>query len=62
MIQCINEKQMLALFEAQIKQLDPDVLVCHDTSNVLDLLIQRMSKLTTSRVDRPRLGRLKFSY
>ena len=62
MIQCVDEKQMLALFEMQIKQLDPDVLVCHDTSNVLDLLIQRMSRLTPSRMDKPRLGRLKFSY
>ena len=63
MTQCVDEKQMLALFQSKVKQLDPDVVVCHDTSRVLDLLIQRMGRLSHNKAsERVRLGRLLFSH
>ena len=48
---------MLALFQAEVRKYDPDVLVCHDSSKVLDTLIQRIAKLGDKQ-DRPKLGRL----
>ena len=57
MVVCDNEKQMIALFQAELRRYDPDVLVCHDSSKILDTLIQRISRLGDKQ-DRPRLGRL----
>jgi DNA polymerase alpha subunit A len=48
---------MIALFQAELRRYDPDVLVCHDSSRIIDTLIQRISKLGDKQ-DRPRLGRL----
>jgi DNA polymerase elongation subunit (family B) len=52
---------MIALFQADIRRYDPDVLVCHDSSRILDTLIQRMIRLSDKQ-DRPRLGRLVFTH
>lgn len=56
MVVCENEKQMIAAFQADLRRFDPDVLVCHDSSRILDALIQRMAKL--DKQSRPQLGRL----
>jgi DNA polymerase elongation subunit (family B) len=52
---------MIALFQAEVRKYDPDVLVCHDSSRVLDSLIQRMIKLG-DKFDRPHLGRLIYPH
>lgn len=52
---------MIALFEAEIRKYDPDVFVCHDSSRIIDTLIQRMAKLGDKQ-DRPKLGRLIHVY
>jgi hypothetical protein len=44
-IQCDDEKQMLARFLADVTKLDPDVLACHDSSKIIDTLIQRLMKI-----------------
>lgn len=54
---CNSESQMIAQFQADLRRYDPDVLVCHDSSRILDALIQRMARLGEKQ-DRPRLGRL----
>lgn len=54
---CDTERQMIAQFQADLRRYDPDILVCHDSSRVIDILIQRMAKLSDKQ-DRPRLGRL----
>jgi DNA polymerase alpha subunit A len=56
-IVCNDERHMIAQFQADLRKYDPDVLVCHDSSRILDTLIQRMAKLSDKQ-DRPRLGRL----
>ena len=58
---CDNEKQMFAIFQSELRRLDPDVLVCHDSSKTLDTLIQRMARVGDKQ-DRPRLGRLIFNH
>jgi hypothetical protein len=35
---------MFGKFVADLGRYDPDVIVCHDASKILDSLIQRMSK------------------
>ena len=62
MEQCQDEKHMLGKLQAKIQELDPDVIVCHDTSRVLDLLIQRMIRLCQRMSEKPRLGRLMFHH
>ena len=57
---CDNEKQMFALFQAELRRLDPDILVCHDGAKILDTLVQRMGRL--DKHDKPRLGRLIFNH
>jgi hypothetical protein len=52
---------MLGQFLADIKRLDPDVLVCHDSSKIIDTLIQRLMKIG-DRNDKVRLGRLSFAH
>lgn len=49
--------QLLGKFVADINYLDPDVFVCHDSSKILDVLIQRMSQLGDKNL-KPKLGRL----
>lgn len=51
----------MAQFQADLRRYDPDVLVCHDSSRVLDALIQRIARIG-DRQDRPRLGRLVHLY
>lgn len=36
---------MFAIFYNEIKRLDPDVIVCHDSAKIIDTLIQRMNKV-----------------
>jgi hypothetical protein len=36
---------MMARFQADLKKLDPDVIVCHDSSRIIDTLIQRLIKI-----------------
>ena len=36
---------MFGQFQAELRRLDPDVLVCHDSAKIIDTLIQRMAKL-----------------
>lgn len=57
---CDNERNMFAQFQADIRKLDPDILVCHDSAKILDTLIQRMARIENK--ERPRLGRLIFSH
>jgi hypothetical protein len=52
---------MFALFQAELRRLDPDVLVCHDSAKILDTLIQRMARIGDKN-EKPRLGRLVFSH
>ncbi len=58
---CENEKQMFALFQAELRRLDPDLIVCHDSAKILDTLIQRMARIG-DKVEKPRLGRLVFAH
>lgn len=39
-----TEVQMFGKFIADLCKLDPDVIVCHDASKILDSLIQRMAQ------------------
>jgi hypothetical protein len=48
---------MIGKFRADINRLDPDVIVCHDSSRILDTLIQRMNQLGDRNV-KAKLGRL----
>ena len=48
---------MISKFKAELNRLDPDVIVCHDSSRILDTLIQRLTQLGDKNV-RPKLGRL----
>ena len=48
---------MISKFKAELNRLDPDVIVCHDSSRILDTLIQRMNQLGDKNV-KPKLGRL----
>jgi hypothetical protein len=52
---------MFALFQMELRRLDPDVLVCHDSAKIVDTLIQRMARVGDKQ-ERPRLGRLLFSH
>lgn len=52
---------MLAKFQADLKKYDPDVLVCHDSSKILDTLIQRIIRIG-DRNEKPKLGRFVFSH
>lgn len=36
---------MFGNFIADLNRLDPDVIVCHDASKILDTLIQRMAQI-----------------
>ena len=56
---CQDEKQMFAQFQAELRRLDPDVIVCHDSAKILDTLIQRMARLGPKN-EKPILGRLRF--
>lgn len=40
----VNEKALLNMFLAKFKQLDPDILVTHDSSVQLALLVSRLEK------------------
>ena len=51
---------MFAQFQAEIRRLDPDVLVCHDSAKIIDTLIQRMARL--GKQEKPRLGRLIYPH
>lgn len=48
---------MIHKFKTDLNRLDPDVIVCHDSSRILDTLIQRMSQLGDKNV-KAKLGRL----
>lgn len=48
---------MIGKFQTDLNRLDPDVIVCHDSSKILDTLVQRMSQLGDKNV-KPKLGRL----
>lgn len=51
---------MISKFKAELNRLDPDVIVCHDSSRILDTLIQRMAQLGDKNM-KPKLGRLVHS-
>ena len=51
---------MFAQFQAELRRLDPDVLVCHDSAKIIDTLIQRMARL--GKQEKPRLGRLIYPH
>ena len=51
---------MIALFQAELRKYDPDVIVCHDSSKIIDTLIQRLAKIS-ERHDKPKLGRFIFA-
>ena len=55
---------MLGMFESEVRRLDPDVMVCHDGSKILDTLIQRIYKLggESNRHSKPMLGRLSHGH
>jgi DNA polymerase elongation subunit (family B) len=59
-VMCQDEKQMFGLFEAELRRLDPDILVCHDSGKILDTLIQRMARVGDRQ--KPKLGRLVFNH
>ena len=48
---------MLSRFEADIKFLDPDFIVCHDSSKILDTLICRILRLGNNKT---KFGRINF--
>jgi DNA polymerase elongation subunit (family B) len=52
---------MIALFQAELRKYDPDVIVCHDSSKILDTLVQRLSKIS-DKFDKPKLGRFVYSH
>lgn len=52
---------MIAKFLSDLNRLDPDAIVCHDASRILDTLIQRMAQLGDKNA-RPKLGRLNHYY
>jgi len=52
---------MIAQFQADLRKYDPDMIVCHDASRILDTLIQRLIRISDKN-DRPRLGRLIYSH
>lgn len=52
---------MFGNFIADLNRLDPDVIVCHDASKILDTLIQRMAQIGDKN-ERPKLGRLVYHY
>lgn len=52
---------MLAKFVADLYFFDPDVIVCHDSSRILDTLLLRIAQIGDKN-DRPRLGRLNHVY
>lgn len=58
---CENEKQMFGLFQAELRRIDPDVVVCHDSAKILDTLIQRMARIG-DKLEKPKLGRLNFAH
>ena len=47
---------MLSRFEADLKFYDPDFIVCHDSSKILDTLICRIMKLGSKN----KLGRFRI--
>lgn len=51
---------MISKFKAELNRLDPDVIVCHDSSRIIDTLIQRMTQLGDKNV-KAKLGRLVHS-
>lgn len=58
---CDNEKQMFGMFQAELRRIDPDVVVCHDSAKILDTLIQRMARIG-DKLEKPKLGRLNFAH
>jgi hypothetical protein len=48
---------MIARFLSDVYFYDPDVLACHDSARILDMLIQRLMQLNDKN-DKPRIGRL----
>lgn len=48
---------MIAKFLADVYFYDPDVIACHDSARILDVLIQRMMQINDKN-DKPRIGRL----
>jgi DNA polymerase elongation subunit (family B) len=56
-VQCDNEKQMIAQFLSDVYFYDPDVLICHDSARIIDVLIQRLMQINDKN-DKPRIGRL----
>lgn len=58
-ITCGSERDLLSQFEAYILKTDPDFLVCHDSSKILDSLIFRYGKIDKNQ--RTKLSRLKIA-
>lgn len=52
---------MIALFQAELRKYDPDVIVCHDASKILDTLVQRLAKIS-DKYDKPKLGRFIYAH
>ena len=57
-IKCDSEVVMLSRFEADLKFYDPDFIICHDSSKILDTLICRILRLGTK--NKTKIGRLNL--
>lgn len=51
---------MITKFMNDIILLDPDLIVCHDASKILDTLICRLPRLKTDRNVKMKFGRLNM--
>ena len=51
---------MIGRFMADIVRLDPDFIVCHDSSKILDTLVCRLPKLSNDKNSRNKFGRLNI--
>lgn len=49
---------MIGRFLADVVRLDPDFIVCHDSSKILDTLVCRLPKLSGDKNIRSKFGRL----
>ncbi len=58
---CNDEKQLLARLFADINRLDPDLIVCHDSSLALSTILQRINRIKQKN-DRIKMGRLIFAH
>lgn len=51
---------MISRFIADVVRLDPDFIVCHDSSKILDTLVCRLPKIAGDRNMKNKFGRLNI--